>query len=80
MISRTLSVYGVEYIKPTLVWILTTIVVSLVLVATIYPVGIFLTTRLNPVPFMKKAAKIGLFRSGNKLFGSNTSAEHKDMY
>ena len=55
------SVYGVEYIKPTLVWILTTIVVSLVLVATIYPVGIFLTTRLNPVPFMKKAAKIGLF-------------------
>ena len=61
MISRTLSVYGVEYIKPTLVWILTTIVVSLVLVATIYPVGIFLTTRLNPVPFMKKAAKIGLF-------------------
>mgnify|MGYP004608976251 CR=1 FL=1 len=61
MISRTLSVYGIEYIKPTLVWILTTIVVSLVLVTTIYPVGIFLSTRLNPVLFMKKAAKIGLF-------------------
>ena len=61
MISRTLSVYGIEYIKPTLVWILTTIVVSLVLVSTIYPVGIFLSTRLNPIPFMKKSAKIGLF-------------------
>ncbi len=54
MITRTLAVYGIEYIKPTLVWIVTTIVVSLVLVFTIYPVGIFLTTRLNPIPFVKK--------------------------
>lgn len=61
MITRTLAVYGVEYIGPTLVWIVTTIVVSLVLVFTIYPIGIFLTTRLNPIPFMKKSFKIGLF-------------------
>jgi Na+/H+-dicarboxylate symporter len=61
MISRTLAVYGVEYIGPTLVWIVTTIVVSLVLVATIYPVGILLSTGLNPIPFMKKSFKIGLF-------------------
>ena len=40
---------------------MTTIVVSLVLVSTIYPVGIFLTTRLNPLPFMKKVFKVGLF-------------------
>lgn len=40
---------------------MTTIVVSLALVATIYPIGIFLTTRLNPVPFLKKSFKIGLF-------------------
>lgn len=61
MICRTLAVYGVEYIRPTLVWMVTTIVVSLVLVATIYPIGIFLTTRLNPLPFLKKSFKIGLF-------------------
>lgn len=61
MITRTLAVYGVEYIKPTLVWIITTIIVSLVLVFTIYPIGIFLTTRLNPIPFVKKTLKIGLF-------------------
>jgi len=61
MITRTLAVYGVEYIGPTLVWIVTTIVVSLALVATIYPIGIFLTTRLNPIPFLKKSFKIGLF-------------------
>lgn len=61
MITRTLAVYGIEYIRPTLVWIVTTIFVSLFLVITIYPIGIFLTTRLNPIPFIKKAAKIGLF-------------------
>lgn len=61
MIARTMAVYGVEYIKPTLVWMITTIVTSLFLVVTIYPVGIFLTTRLNPIPFIKKTAKVGLF-------------------
>lgn len=61
MITRTLAVYGVEYIGPTMVWIVTTIIVSLVLVSTIYPIGIFLTTRLNPISFMKKSFKIGLF-------------------
>lgn len=61
MITRTLAVYGVEYIGPTMVWILTTIVVSLALVVTIYPIGIFLSTRLNPIPFLKKSFKIGLF-------------------
>lgn len=61
MITRTLAVYGIEYIGPTMVWIVTTIVVSLVLVFTIYPIGILLTTRLNPIPFVKKTMKIGLF-------------------
>lgn len=61
MITRTLAVYGIEYIGPTMVWIITTIVVSLLLVVTIYPIGIFLVTRLNPIPFLKKSFKIGLF-------------------
>lgn len=61
MITRTLAVYGIEYIGPTLVWIITTIVVSLLLVVTIYPIGIMLSTRLSPIPFLKKSFKIGLF-------------------
>ena len=61
MITRTLAIYGIEYIGPTMVWIVTTIVVSLTLVVTIYPIGIMLTTRLNPIPFMKKTFKVGLF-------------------
>lgn len=61
MITRALAVYGIEYIAPTLVWIATTIIVSLALVVTIYPIGIMLTTGLNPFPFLRKSAKIGLF-------------------
>ena len=61
MITRALAVYGIEYIRPTLVWITATIIISLVLVVTIYPVGILLTTGLNSIPFLKKSAKIGLF-------------------
>ncbi len=61
MITRALAVYGIEYIMPTVSWIVTTICVSLILVVTIYPIGIFLTTRLNPFTFMKKVAKVGLF-------------------
>lgn len=61
MITRALAVYGIEYIAPTMMWIVTTIVVSLVLVVTIYPIGIALTTGLSPIPFLKKSAKIGMF-------------------
>jgi len=61
MIARALAVYGVEYILPTVAWIVTTICVSLILVCTIYPIGIFLTTRLSPIKFMKKVAKVGVF-------------------
>ncbi|MDY6046481.1 MAG: cation:dicarboxylase symporter family transporter, partial [Anaerobutyricum sp.] len=49
MITRALAVYGIEYIAPTLVWIAATIVISLLLVCTIYPIGIFLSTGLNPI-------------------------------
>ncbi|MGD1819099.1 MAG: dicarboxylate/amino acid:cation symporter [Pleomorphochaeta sp.] len=61
MISRALAIYGTEYIKPTFVWMLTTIIVSLVLVITVYPLGIFLTTGLNPIIFIKKTMKVGFF-------------------
>ena len=61
MITRALAVYGYEYISPTLVWIASTIVICLALVFTIYPIGVFITTGLNPFKFLKKTAKIGLF-------------------
>ncbi len=53
MIARAFAVYGTEHISPTLVWIATTIIVSLLLVVTIYPIGVFITTGLNPITFLE---------------------------
>lgn len=61
MITRGLALYGIEYIRPTLVWMATTIVGCIGLLFIIYPLGILLTTRLNPIPFIRKTAKIALF-------------------
>lgn len=61
MITRTFAIYGIEYLKPTGAFIATGVTTGILLVLTIYPIGIFLTTRLNPITFMKKVLKIGLF-------------------
>ncbi|MGI6109501.1 MAG: dicarboxylate/amino acid:cation symporter [Eubacteriaceae bacterium] len=61
MISRTFAIYGIEYLKPVAAFIVTTTLTGLLLVFTLYPLGIFLTTRLNPWPFMKKILKVGVF-------------------
>jgi len=61
MISRTFAIYGVEYLKPVTAFVVTGIFIGMFLVFTIYPIGIYLTTRLNPFIFIKKVLKIGLF-------------------
>ena len=61
MLSRTFATYGIEYIGPTLTYTIATIIIGLVLLNTVYPIGIYLMTRLNPVPFIKKTTKVGLF-------------------
>ena len=66
MISRTFATYGVEYLQPALTWILSTIFICMVLVFTIYPIGVFLTTGLNPITFMKKVIKVGMFAAATQ--------------
>lgn len=61
MVTRGLAVYGTEYLRPTLVWMVTTVVVCLALVVVLYPAAIFLATRLNPLPFIRKTLKVALF-------------------
>lgn len=63
MIARTFAIYGTEYLRPVGAFIVTGVLTGLLLVFTLYPIGIFLTTRLNPIPFMKKIFKVGLFAS-----------------
>ena len=66
MLARTFATYGTEYIRPTLTFMLATIFISLALVVTIYPIGIFLLTGLNPFKFAKKIFKVGMFAAATQ--------------
>lgn len=69
LISRTFAIYGVEYLAPAAAYIVSAMLTLFVLVVTIYPIGIYLTTKLNPFQFLKKIAKVGIFG-----FSTNSSA------
>lgn len=61
MIMRSLAVYGVDYLRPAAVWIATTMLLCAVLAFTLYPLAVFLLTKLSPFTFACKTAKIALF-------------------
>ena len=69
LISRTFAIYGIEYLAPAAAYMCTAIITLFVLVITIYPIGIFLLTGLDPIIFLKKIAKVGMFG-----FSVNSSA------
>lgn len=68
LISRTFAIYGAEY-APAAAYIVGAMLTLFVLVVTIYPIGIGLTTGLSPMKFLKKIAKVGVFG-----FSTNSSA------
>lgn len=69
MISRTFAIYGVEYLKPAAAYMIVAIFTLLLVLFTIYPLGIFIFTKLNPFKFIKKIMKVGVFG-----FSVNSSA------
>ena len=69
LISRTFAIYGAEYLKPAAAYVIGAMLTLFALVVTIYPIGIWLTTRLNPFKFLKKMAKVGVFG-----FSTNSAA------
>ena len=69
LISRTFATYGTEYLAPAAAYIVAAMVTLFVLVVTIYPIGIWVTTKMNPIQFIKKIAKVGVFG-----FSTNSSA------
>lgn len=69
MISRTFAIYGIEYLAPVASYVVAAMLTLFVLVVTIYPIGIYFTTGLNPAKFLKKIAKVGIFG-----FSTNSSA------
>ena len=69
LVSRTFAIYGTEYLAPAAAYIVGAMLTLFLLVVTLYPIGIWLTTRLNPMKFLKKIAKVGVFG-----FSVNSSA------
>lgn len=69
LVSRTFAIYGTEYLAPAAAYIVGAMITLFVLIVTLYPIGIWLTTRLNPMKFIKKIAKVGVFG-----FSVNSSA------
>ncbi|MDL2296319.1 dicarboxylate/amino acid:cation symporter [Lachnospiraceae bacterium OttesenSCG-928-E19] len=69
LISRTFAIYGIEYIAPSAAYMVSAMLTLFALVVTIYPLGIWITTKQNPFVFLKKIAKVGIFG-----FSTNSSA------
>lgn len=69
LIARTFAIYGTEYLAPASAYMISSILTLFVLVVTIYPIGVYLTTGLSPWVFIKKVAKVGIFG-----FSVNSSA------
>ena len=69
LISRTFAIYGVEYLAPVAAYVVSAMLTLFALVVTLYPLGIWITTKENPIKFLKKIAKVGVFG-----FSTNSSA------
>ena len=69
LVTRTFAIYGAEYLAPAAAYVAVSMVTLLATCAILYPVGIFVTTGLNPMKFLQKMLKVGIFG-----FSVNSSA------
>ncbi|MDF2505287.1 dicarboxylate/amino acid:cation symporter [Clostridium sp.] len=60
LIVRAFAIYGLEQLKPVLIYVVVTIVVLLIYLIFGYSIIVALTTKLNPFIFMKKMTKVAL--------------------
>lgn len=61
LITRTFAIYGVENLKPALVYVVTTLIALLLFLIFGYAIFIAIGARLNPIKFVKKIGKVALF-------------------
>lgn len=60
LITRTFAVYGINQLKPALMYMAMVSISAIIVFFVIYPLYIYLLTGLNPITFMKKIAKVAL--------------------
>ena len=61
LLTRTFASYGIEHLKPALIYMGVTTVTLLAFLIFGYSLLIVASTRLGPFPFIRKAAKVALF-------------------
>ena len=61
LISRTFATYGIEYIKPAVIYMVVTVVLLLLYLFVGYPLYVYAGTRLNPITFLRKIMQVILF-------------------
>ncbi|MGL5577388.1 MAG: dicarboxylate/amino acid:cation symporter, partial [Sarcina sp.] len=61
LITRTFAIYGIEHLKPALAYVVIVITALLLFLVFGYASFISITTKLNPIIFVKKMAKVALF-------------------
>ena len=60
LITRTFAVYGTDYLKPAMAYMITVAITAILFFLIGYPLFILITTKLNPLIFMKKMMKVAL--------------------
>lgn len=61
LITRTFAVYGVNYLRPAFAYVITTVILLLLVLVFGYALFIRVFAKVNPVPFVKKIAKVAMF-------------------
>lgn len=61
LITRTFAIYGIDNLKPALVYVVTTVCVLLIFLVFGYAAFVGIGARVNPVKFIEKIGKVALF-------------------
>ena len=61
LLTRTFAIYGIDYLKPALVYVVVTVVLLLAFLIIAYPLVIALGAKLDPFTFIRKIANVAVF-------------------
>ena len=61
LLSRTFATYGINYLRPAAAYVVLTVVLLLVYLFVAYPIIVAVTTKLNPITYIKKIFKVVVF-------------------
>ena len=65
LLTRTFAIYGIDYLKPALVYVVVTVVLLFVFLLVAYPLVVALGAKQNPITFIKKIANVAVFGLSN---------------